>query len=81
MEDLKFTEPQLLSKAAAMLGIKMSDRDARCVMRFVILLRERGNEATLREVEAIPFAVETEIKMEVAANQRPMKLELADPNQ
>ena len=61
-----------------MLGIKMSERDARCAMKFVILLREKGNDATLREVEAIPFAVETEIKLENSANQSNPKLQLAD---
>jgi hypothetical protein len=59
-----------------MLGIKMSERDARCAMKFVVLLREKGNEATLREIEAIPFAVETEIKMENASKQNLQKMEL-----
>jgi hypothetical protein len=69
MEELKFTEPQLLSKASAMLGIKMSERDARCALKFVELLREKGTDATLREIERIPFKVEEEIRSE--SNQQP----------
>jgi len=75
-----FTEPQLLSKAAAMLGIKMGERDARCVMKFVVLLREKGTGATLCEVEAIPFEVERELKAEAANAQHLNKMELLPPN-